>query len=176
MRKNILTTSIKFGALTALTFGLGACSNAKEQLGLNKTSPDEFMVVKHAPLAMPPDYSLTPPSPGAPRPQEQAMSQAAKTAVLGESTPNTGGASPEEALLLQQAGSTNPNPNIRAIVDQESAELAENEKSVANKLVGWGGDAPAASIVNAKEETQRLQKNAAEGKPVTAGKTPTIEQ
>ena len=44
---------------------LSGCSDAKEQLGLTRSAPDEFAVVKRAPLAMPPDYTLRPPRPGA---------------------------------------------------------------------------------------------------------------
>jgi len=42
--------------------------------------------------------------------------------------------------------------------------------------LGLDGDQPSASIVNAKEESERLQQNEASGKPVTEGKTPTIEE
>lgn len=175
MRKHTLIIAII--GLSAL--GLGACSSTKEQLGLNKSTPDEFMVVKNAPLSMPPDYSLRPPQPGAPRPQERAAAQAARVTVFGEETasePQQQAATNAEAILLQKSGSTNANPNIRNVVDAESQEIESENQTVANKLLGWGDDEPGASVVNATEEAQRLQKNASEGKPVTAGETPTIDQ
>ena len=52
--------------LSALT--LSACESTKEQFDFSKKAPDEFAVVKRAPLAMPPSYELTAPKPGAPRP------------------------------------------------------------------------------------------------------------
>ena len=172
MNKNTLILSA-----IACAFFVSGCSSAKDKLGLTKSAPDEFMVVKNAPLAMPPDYSLLPPRPGAPRPQEMATSQAAKATVFGmdSASAQPTSASSSEQLLLQQAGSTQANPNIRNIVDAESAKIEKKNQSVAEKLVGWGDSSPGASVVNATEEAQRLNRNAAEGKPVTAGETPTIE-
>lgn len=165
--------------IAGLSFGLSACSSAKDKLGLNKQVPDEFMVVKNAPLSMPPDYSLMPPRPGAPRPQDVATSEAARTVVFGEEAPTQPQqptTSNAESLLLQQAGTNEANTNIRRIVDAESAEIKRENQTVIEKLTGSGGDGPGATVVNAKEEAQRLKKNSVEGKPVTAGETPSIEQ
>lgn len=148
--------TLLLGASFALI--LSGCSSAKESLGLGRSAPDEFMVVKHAPLAMPPDYNLRPPAPGAPRPQEQSTDQMAKTAVFGAEQ-STSPAAPDsaEAALLQQAGTAQANPNIRNVVDQETTELEENSKTVAGKLLNIGGDEDAAKVINAKEEAERLK-------------------
>ena len=61
----------KFPVLLMAVLALSACDSAKKQLGIERQAPDEFAVVKRAPLAMPPDYTLRPPTPGAQRPQEQ---------------------------------------------------------------------------------------------------------
>ena len=53
----------------ALGFGLSGCNSAGQALGITKVTHDEFRVVTKAPLTIPPDYSLRPPSPGEPRPQ-----------------------------------------------------------------------------------------------------------
>lgn len=162
-------------ALGALS--LTACDSAQEQLGLTKKAPDEFKVVKHAPLAMPPTYSLRPPSPGAPRPQEQDTVDQARQSVLGEdvamqqSLPST-----SEGVLLQEAGAANVDPGIRQKVDAESAELVDEDQPVIDKLLDLTGDAePHATVVDAKKEAERLQTNQQEGKPVTAGETPNLE-
>ncbi len=77
-------TPILIAALAvALPLATGGCSNVKETLGLTKQSPDEFKVVSRAPLSMPPDYNLRPPTPGAPRPQEGTPRDQAQQAVLG---------------------------------------------------------------------------------------------
>lgn len=159
--------------------GLSGCSTARDQLGLDRSAPDEFMVVKNAPLSMPPDYSLRPPRPGAPRPQDVAAYEAARTTVFGDenNAQNTSvSASSAENVLLQKAGGTQANPNIRNIVDVESQEIDKDNQPVVDKLLGWGRkEEPGASVVNAKEEAERLKRNAAEGRPVTEGDTPSID-
>ena len=69
----------------SLMLALAACGGFREQLGLTKQSPDEFRVVSRAPLTVPPDFSLRPPEPGAPRPQEGTSAQQAERAVLRNS-------------------------------------------------------------------------------------------
>lgn len=156
---------------------IGGCSKTEEALGLTKKSPDEFKVLKRAPLSMPPDYALRPPTPGAPRPQEQATAEMAAQTVFGApQQENVSAPSSSASLLLQQAGADNVDPDIRQKVTSEREELNEVEKSVTQKLMGIGGDDQSASVVNAKEEAERLKKNAEEGRPVTDGETPVIEE
>ncbi len=165
-------------------FALAACANAKEQMGIAKKAPDEFAVIKRAPLSMPPDYSLRPPSPGAPRPQEQTTSEQAAATVFGGpkqgETPAAKKAGPKggEASLLAHAGAQIADPNIRQKIDAETIEIAKESVPVAKKILGLGGDPSQApsSVVNAKEEAERLKKNKEEGKPVTAGETPSVEK
>jgi hypothetical protein len=155
---------------------LGACSGAKEQLGLNRKAPDEFAVAKRAPLAMPPDYSLRPPTPGAPRPQEMQSEDEAAQVVLGGASAKSAAPAKGESALLQQAGAQAAEPNIRMIVDRETAATAPKQQTVAKKLLNIGSNKnkePAASVVDPKAEIERLNTNAATGKPVTTGETPS---
>lgn len=171
MNKNIV--------FLAIALALAACSSAKEQLGLTRHMPDEFAVVKRAPLSMPPAYGLQPPRPGAPRPQEQSAADLAKQSVFGAEE-NTGEYSPDggaEAALLERTGATRADPSIRYKVDRETAELSKENVPVAKKILGLGGtpeDAPA-SVVRAAKEAERIKKNKEQGQPVTAGDTPAIE-
>jgi len=159
---------------------LAGCGNAKEELGLTRKPPDEFAVVKRAPLAMPPDYTLRPPQPGAPRPQEANVQEEARTVVFGASEQQE---KPEptdaESFILQQTGGDQADPSIRQAVDKETAKTGSKKKPVAEKLLGWtgygdGGEADA-SVVDSAAEAERLRKNIEEGKPVTEGETPTKE-
>ena len=61
-----LAAPLVFLALGALV--LSGCSGARQTFGLDRKPPDEFSVVTRAPLAVPPEYQLRPPQPGAPRP------------------------------------------------------------------------------------------------------------
>lgn len=175
-------TNILFLLALGVSLGvsLSACGGVKESLGLNRKAPDEFAVVKRAPLAMPPDYALRPPRPGAPRPQEQATSQQARQAVFGgeEPQPVSNAKTDGESLLLQKAGGNAADPNIRRKVDKETASLQDRNVPVAKKLLGLGGAEfePSATVVDQAAEAERLRENAEQGKPVTEGETPSIDE
>lgn len=168
-----------FTCLTAALL-LSACSNAKETLGLTKKAPDEFAVVKRAPLSMPPEYALRPPRPGAPRPQELEPAAEARQAIFGASTAqaNRQVYSEGESILLRDAGvqEAETDPAIRQTVDQEMQTVADENQPVVDKLLNYTGvkQGIPATIVDPKAETERLKKNKAEGKPVTEGETPTM--
>ena len=72
------------------TLVLSGCGSARQTFGLDRKPPDEFSVLTRAPLAVPPEYKLRPPTPGAPRPQEsdtrQQRDRAAGDARGGTST------------------------------------------------------------------------------------------
>jgi hypothetical protein len=160
---------------------LSACgSDVKKQLGMGRNSPDEFMVVKRAPLTLPPDYNLRPPGASAAPPASDASNRA-KAALLGKQTlpADIGGAEKE---LMTRMGVQQANPDIRSLIDKENGYIALKNKPVVDKLIFWRDDATRAdqhlgsSIVDAKAEAERLKKNQAEGKPVNAGDVPVIEK
>jgi len=170
-------------SVLALSFSgvLSACESTKEQFDFSKRPPDEFAVTKRAPLEMPPEFGLRPTRPGSPRPQEQSPEVQARQAVFGAEAPSeqteektlTEG----EAILLQQTGATNINPEIRYIVDAETQALAQEEKPTIDRLLSITGrryEAPA-KVVDPVAETERIKQNKQEGKPITEGKTPTVE-
>ena len=186
-------------AAVTLLSGLGGCGQTagiKQALGLAKTAPDEFHVMARAPLSLPPDFNLRPPQPGAPRPQEDAPRQQAQTAVFGSSgesaggalasgaetslaaggaiAAETGGGSPGEAALLERAGAVGVDPTIRQLVDRETAQQLESDTQFIDRLIFWQTPAPPGQVVDPVKEQQRLQENAALGKPVTEGETPVI--
>ncbi len=173
MTHKIRILLIALGAVACLS----ACENAKKELGLTRSAPDEFAVVKRAPLEMPPDFSLRPPEPGAPRPQEQVMTEQARETVLGAGKPKdaTQNRAKGEIALLDAAKAQYAE-DIRQIVDEEAAKTERKNEPVAKKILNIGKDQlPPATIVDPQAEAARLQTNAAQGKPVTEGKTPTIE-
>lgn len=66
--------------LAATTLALlPACSSG---LIANRDRPDEFAVQRQSPLVVPPDFSLVPPAPGAPRPGDSTASQQALDALF----------------------------------------------------------------------------------------------
>ena len=83
---------MKFKALIlilAAGAALAGCESTKKAIGLGKNPPDEFQVVAQPPLSMPPDFNLSAPSPGAPRPQEASPQLAAENAMLANSASGT---------------------------------------------------------------------------------------
>jgi hypothetical protein len=176
---------------SVLGLGLAGCQNTKEMLGLTKRSPDEFQVVSRAPLSMPPDYSLRPPTPGAPRPQEGTVQDQAKGIVTGhadrnllapDQIPPVGegdqivAESAGESAFLQSAGMTGVDPNIRKLVDEETAADEESSTTVLDSLIFWRKPEPYGKVVDPEAETKRLQQNQALGQPVDTGNTPIIER
>lgn len=166
-------------ALGLCAIALSACGGAKETFGLeDKAAPDEFAVVRRAPLALPPGYDLRPPRPGAPRPQEQSPNELAKQVIFGEqaeqSTPKQTYSSTED-LLLRQAGAIKTDPNIRQKVDAESKDFDKSKIPLGKRLLNMGSDEAPASIVDAAKESKRIRENQQDGKPVTEGETPTID-
>lgn len=176
--KKVLTSLL----LVTAAFGLSACQKTKEQFDFSKKAPDEFAVVRRAPLEMPPTFDVVPPRPGAPRPQEQATDQLARDAILGEdarkSLAKQTGVTEGEAVLLQKTGAANATPAIRAQVDKETAEIIKDETpgiDTLKKMVGQKPSEPNIEVVDPVAEANRIKQNKAQGKPVNAGKTPTIE-
>ena len=128
--------------------GLAGCGSATKALGLGQTSPDEFRTVARAPLVVPPDYSLRPPNPGEPRPQELQPESAARVALLGE---RQGLArSDGEKLLVAKAGADKADPLVRYVVDDEFGDIAHKDKSFADKVMFWRKDSPTGASENPK--------------------------
>ncbi len=175
----------RVGLAIVLAMAVAACSNTKEQLGLTKTSPDEFRVVSRAPLTVPPDFTLRPPDPGAPRPQVGTPTDQARTAVTGVGYQDfqeygrntTGGAySPGEQALLTAVGADEADPNIRQVVDQETSRINSESEDFLRALVFWREDEPTGVVLDPEGEANRLRENATLGRDVTEGETPTIER
>jgi len=86
---------------------LAACGGS----GLfNRDRPDEMAVQRQAPLVVPPDFNLTPPAPGAPRPAEGTAAEQALDALFGGPAPR----SQIETSALDRAGTAAP--SIRSTV------------------------------------------------------------
>lgn len=94
----------------------------------------------------------------------------------GETYGVMGGPSAGELAFLQNAGAANVDPSIRRTIDRETAAMAEADEAFIERLVFWRDPVPFGTVVDPAKEQQRLQENAALGRPVTEGETPTIER
>ena len=115
--------------MLAATFAAGACTRKRG---------DEFAVAKSAPLVVPPNYDLRPPSPGEPRPQELQPESQARLALLGQREAEK--RSEGEKLLVQKAGADKADPLIRYVVDDEFGDIAHKDKSFADRVMFWRSD------------------------------------
>ena len=187
MRRSVQTYAL---ALVLVGPMVAGCQSTKEILGLTKRSPDEFQVVSRAPLSMPPDFSLRPPTPGAPRPQEGTTQDQAKQIVTGYSgrtleadqIPSIGEGeqttteSAGESAFLQSAGISGVDPNIRSLVNQETSADEASSTSFLDDLIFWRKPEPYGTVLDPTAEQKRLQENQALGQPVDTGETPIIER
>jgi hypothetical protein len=150
-----LSKPIALVALLAAAAAASGCSSFSRAIGATRSSPDEFRVMTHAPLTLPPDYNLRPPRPGEARPGENDPASEARTALFGE---NVGAqSSTGERAFISAAGATAADDNIRETIDFESQGVVRRNQGFVNSLLSFGGSAgPAAAPLNAEEEQRRL--------------------
>ena len=159
---------------------LSGCSQVKQQLGIGRNSPDEFAVVKRAPLSLPPEYSLLPPDPNKPHtePVSDRRAERAAEAVFGIDGLQEKQDLPPETALLEKAGAYHANPDIRNVLDREAGYITfyNEEKKLTERILFWKKDGEEPSLVDAKAEAERLKKNNEDGLPPHEGETPTIRK
>jgi hypothetical protein len=169
-------------ALAALTLAallLAGCSGSdlSRTFGFTRDAPDEYTVTTQVPLSMPPEFTVRPPQPGAPRPQQTSEQQQAEQALVPQTaltgTP-TGEASPGQSALVQAAGPAAP-ANIRAQVNNAAAAEAQQSESFVNTLLFWREPPPPGIVVDPQKEAQRIRENAALGRSQNTGDTPIIQ-
>ncbi len=173
MRPTILPALAVLG-----TVALAGCGNSdvSRTFGLQRDAPDEFRVTTRAPLSMPPSYALTPPRPGAPRPQEASSRDAAEAVLVPQAAVTAADAaplSPATAHLVQAAGPAAP-ADIRTKVEQE-ASLDRPSRTLVDRMMFWREAPPSGVAVDPERESQRLRENAALGAGPDEGTTPIIQ-
>jgi hypothetical protein len=158
---------------------LSGCAGAKRAFGMEKVAPDEFTVVTKPPLVLPPDYSLRPPRPGAPSPSDIEPVGNAETALFGREglSENAQGYTSGEVGLLETTGGSGVNPNIRKVLNAETASLIEKDASIADKILFWQEPSEEkAEVIDAAKEAERLKNgktvDKTDGKPAEIAKKP----
>ena len=167
------------GSLIALASCLfAACSlqDARDTLGMGKNSPDEYLVVQRAPLSLPPNFELRPPTPGEARQQYDNLRRQAERILLGDERSTSEARSNGEKALLSGAGAIDSDPRIRQKIDRENGELVVEDKAFVEEIMFSKNDDGTSLIVDPIAEAERLRRNAAAGLPVTFGESPTIRR
>lgn len=124
--------------LAATATMLAACGGGGV---FNRDRPDEFAVQRQAPLVVPPDFTLTPPAPGAPRPAEGTASEQALDALFGGPAPR----SQIEARVIDRAGSAAP--GIRSQVGDTGTNTVAKGRVTRDIIAAPEGDGQSATTV-----------------------------
>jgi hypothetical protein len=125
---NKITALILASATTAL---LAGCANG----GLfAHAGPNEFTVQRQTPLVVPPDFALSPPQPGAPRPASRSSQQDTLDAMFGGPAPR----SEVEKGALNSAGV--PAASIRSTVGDPQTLTADKGDVTRDILSAPQGD------------------------------------
>ena len=98
------------------------------------TGPDEFAVQRQAPLVIPPDFALVPPTAGAPQPNARTSQDETLDAMFGGPAPR----SDVEKGALNRAGA--PAPSIRSTVGDPDTHSADKGPVTRDILAAPQGD------------------------------------
>lgn len=113
-------------AATAVLALAGCEGTAQQRLGLERPVPDEFAVVRRAPLVIPPELTLPPP--GTQAAPHQDVAAGAREALVGRAAALPATASPGERALVA-AVRVEADPEIRRRLIEESSELVDLDRS-----------------------------------------------
>lgn len=157
-----MRASAVFAISMAALIGTSACtSGVRQALGAERTTPDEFRVVTIAPLTVPPEYALRPPRPGELRAEDIFQDRQAQRALFGDLEGSD--ATDAEILFAARAGAADANPDVRALIDGETAALVRKDRSFADRILFWrdgetvvvqGGDP---EPIDPEEERERIE-------------------
>ena len=109
----IVTLTASAAALLLAGCGTGGIA------GRNR--PDEFAVARNAPLIIPPDYALTPPTPGSPTPQGSDARTQALEALFGGPAPR----SDAERQMLNLAGNDRAAIGARSVAGDPTTTVVD---------------------------------------------------
>ena len=129
----------KLAIATGLASMLAACGSTGV---FNRDRPDEFAVQRQAPLVIPPDFNLVPPSEGNPRPAEGSAAEQALEALFG----GPAARSDVETSALDRAGAAVPgirskigDPDTNTVdkgaLTRDIVSAPESEGQVARALI-----------------------------------------
>ena len=176
-----MKTSAAFVSILVSVIALTGCEETKRVFGKTKEAPDEFAVYQRAPLSLPPDSDLRPPTPGVSRPQVVNPRDQAR-AALGLSAKITDKVdlpkseditrlSNGERALLALTGANKANPQIRKLVEEKTADLYETNETFTDKMVFWRSKNKGVAL-DPQKELKRIREAQSLGKPLNSKDIP----
>ena len=178
-----MKTSAAFASILVSVIALTGCEETKRVFGKTKEAPDEFAVYRRAPLSLPPDSDLRPPTPGVSRPQVVNPRDQAR-AALGLSAKKTDKVdlskseditrlSNGERALLALTGANKANPQIRKLVEEKTADLYETNETFTDKMVFWRSKNKGVAL-DPQKELKRIREAQSLGKPLNSNDIPSV--
>ena len=178
-----MKTSAAFATILISVIALTGCEETKRVFGKTKEAPDEFAVYRRAPLTLPPDSDLRPPTPGVSRPQVVNPRDRARAAFglsakkidkvdLSKSEDITRLSNGERALLAL-TGANKANPQIRNLVEKKTADLYENNETFTDKMVFWRSKKKGVAL-DPEKELKRIREAQSLGKPLNSNDIPSV--
>lgn len=168
---------LQFGIVCAVAASVAGCDTIRSAAGQDKQPPDEFAIVTKAPLVIPPDYNLRPPTAGAAPTNQVAPTQAAQAALFTADAATVAASLPPtmstgERYLLVNAGVQNADPAIRQEIASDAASTRAADDSFTNTLLFGSTTTAADPAVNADAEARRIDAQKAGGATAPAPTTP----
>ncbi len=139
--------------------GLAGCSGGGSSIfGLGRASPDEYTVTTQAPLSIPSQFTLPPPRPDVPRPQDKPTDLAAEAALdpAVELMTNSVASSPGQQDLVHLAGPP-ADPNIREYLDNHLKQL-NRQGGLGSDLAFWAKTPEPGKVLNPTKEAAALRR------------------
>ena len=131
----------KYPVIALVILGAGLLAGCSSGGVMGRDRPDEFAVQRQAPLVIPPDFALTPPQPGAPRPAEGTAAQQALDALFGGPAPR----SAVETSALDRAG--HADQGIRSGVGDPATHTVDKGTTTRSIIAAPEGDGQDARAV-----------------------------
>jgi hypothetical protein len=165
----------------ALLAAAGCSTSVSDQLGLSKRSPDEFQVVRRAPLIIPPNANLRAPPGGATpsAPRQDATVVDARDILTGSDAGSGGVGGPRTASLepsssgaeraLLSASPVRAEGDIRERIASEDLELARLDRRTFLYILSFQKKqfGPGNQVLDPKAEVARLKGENRPGSVVT---------
>lgn len=110
---------------------LASCSGLKNTLGINKVSPNEYTVLRQAPLSMPPSDYMLPPAEQSQTPQTDLRSETGEEILYGKTTEKAStdsSLSQSDRKFLAKTDHVNKKENIKEVITQENAQKDQTKK------------------------------------------------
>lgn len=162
---------------------LSSCGSIKKDLGIARNSPDEFTVVKQAPLSVPPEYNLVPPvdrEDMVEKLQSRSPSEQARRAVLGQ-TNTSEDKSESDEVFMGKLKTDDAQADIRKLIEEDNGYLYIQNQSMIEKLTSDDEETIVyekfeGSTVDAEKEAKRIKENKESGKAINEGDVPVIKK